>query len=159
MLMFVKKNWKENFCPWLKFYLWNGAWLTNICDHYKAEGNLHNWSRWANENVDSYHSSSLDKIILNGPFISDCGMKLCVFTYAVCILYILVSFLFSCTAFRALRSVVLQSPLAICRKGEVCELFTYNKNIHTVSEGDRLRTSDILSSGMWKLKCSAFSSN
>lgn len=94
------------------------------------------------------HSSSLDKIILNGPFISDCGMKLCVFTYAVCILYILVSFLFSCTAFRALRSVVLQSPLAIYRKGEVCQLFTDNKNIHTVSEGDRLRTSDILSSGM-----------
>lgn len=94
------------------------------------------------------HLHLIRSVILNGPFISDCGMKLCVFTYAVCILYILVSFLFSCTAFRALRSVVLQSPLAICRKGEVCELFTDNKNIHTVSEGDRLRTSDILSSGM-----------
>ena len=64
---------------------------------------------------------------------SDCDMKWCVFTHVVCILYILVSFLFSCTAFRALRSVVLQSPLAICRKGEVCELSIDNKNINTVS--------------------------
>lgn len=63
------------------------------------------------------------------PFISDWDSKRCEFTHVVCILCILVSFLFSCTAFRALRSAVLQSPLAIYRKRKTCELFIDNKSI------------------------------
>ena len=91
------------------------------------------------------------------PFISDWDSKRCEFTHVVCILCILVSFLFSCTAFRVLRSAVLQSPLVIYGKRKTCELFIDNKSILScvlTFKSDRLRTSWILSLSVRNLKLS-----